>query len=361
MGNSLSERVRQVRAAFPGWAVEALLVTNLANCRWLSGFTGSSATLLITSDRAILATDSRYWEQAVTQAPEFELYQSRRTLQDTAELITSASVSTIGFEASHVTVQQAQELQRIAGVSWQPLNHPLEPMRMVKSEAEISVIQAAAAITDAAMGRLPDLALPGISEVALAWKLESYMRDLGASGLAFSPIIAFGPNSARPHHSPGDRKLQQGDILLVDIGAQIDGYHSDLTRTFYFGKTVDPLFQDIFDIVLAAQTAALDTIKAGMNTQEAHLTAAAVINESGYADNFGHGLGHGLGLEIHEMPFLSPIREPQQLKTDSTITIEPGIYLPTWGGIRIEDLAQITRGGLKLLSHFPKKPFLISP
>jgi Xaa-Pro aminopeptidase len=361
MTSIFSKRTMQVRDALAEWQVDGLLVTNATNCRWLSGFTGSFCALLITSDKAVLATDSRYWLQAADQAPDFELFQARRTTQDMARLILSAGVPTIGFEANRVTFLQAQELQAIEGISWKPLNKVLEAMRMVKTADEIGTIQEAAVITDAAMARVPAFITPGITEAELAWRLEQHMRELGASGMAFPPIIAFGPNSALPHHAPGERELREDEVILVDMGAKFNGYHSDLTRTYYYGKTADPQFLEIFDIVLAAQTAALDQIKAGINTVVGHLAAADVINDAGYGDYFGHGLGHGLGLEIHEIPYLSAIRDPQTIKKDCTITIEPGIYLPDWGGIRIEDLVQVTQNGTKPISRSPKTSPLITP
>jgi Xaa-Pro aminopeptidase len=355
-----SERVQQVRDTLSEWHVEGLLVTNPANCRWLSGFSGSFSALLITASEAVLATDSRYWEQAANQAPDFELFRTRRTEGDMARFVTSVGVSPIGFEANYVPFQQAQQLQAIKGVSWQPLHQTVEPMRMVKTEEEITLIQAAAAITDAAMTKLPDFLTPGIPEVELAWRLERHMRETGASGTAFPLIVAFGSNSALPHHAPGERKLREGEIVLVDMGAKLNGYHSDLTRTYFYGKTADPRFQDVFDIVLAAQTAALNQIKAGTNTVEAHLAAANVIIDAGFGENFGHGLGHGLGLQIHEDPYLSAVRDPQVIKNNCTITIEPGLYFPGWGGVRIEDLVQVTPRGTKPLSRAPKNTSFIT-
>lgn len=358
MTNQSAERLDRVRSAFLEWQVDGLLVTNLINCAWLSGFTGTAASLLITDNVAKLATDSRYWEQAAQQAPDYDLFKYKRQPQDTAKFIQSAGVRTIGIESNHVTIQQAEELETIEGINWRHLIQPLEPLRREKSEEEIASIRAAAAITDSAMAQLPNLVRPGISERELAWLLERQMREAGASSMAFPPIVAFGPNSARPHHSPGDRRLQLGKIVLVDMGAKLNGYNSDLTRTFFFDEPPDDLFTDIFSTVLTAQTEAIAGIRSGINTQEAHSLAEHVISNAGYAEKFGHGLGHGVGLEIHEDPFLSATRPPQILSHNEVITIEPGIYLSGWGGVRIEDLIVLGEEGTYSLSKAAKEPIL---
>lgn len=352
------ERIEMVRSALSEWQIDGLLVSNVLNCRWLSGFTGSAGSLLITADKAVLATDSRYWEQAADQAPDYELFKHLRRPQDTAVFINSVGANRIGIEANQVTVQQAADLNQIEGITWQNLDYPLEPLRKRKTDEEIAVTRAAAAITDSAMAQIPLFVTPGISERELAWMLERQMRDEGAEGMAFAPIVAFGANSARPHHSPGERRLQVGEIVLVDMGARLDGYHSDLTRTFFFGDPPDGRFEEIYNAVLAAQTNALAGIRAATTTQEAHKIAADTIAAAGFGDYFGHGLGHGVGLEIHEAPFMSATRPPQPLGGSSLITVEPGIYLPGYGGVRIEDLALVTDEGTVVLSMSPKAPYL---
>jgi len=353
------QRIEALRRNLELWQVNGLLVTNVVNCTWLSGFRGSSASLLITADRAVLATDSRYWEQAADQAPDFELFRHNRTLAETAELLRAAAVGTVGTEANHITVQQARELESIPGVSWRHLDQPVDPLRMVKTAQEIDAIRAAAAITDAAMAQLPSLIYTGIRERELAWHVERTMRDFGADGMAFSPIIAFGPNGALPHHAPGDRPLQAGDILLVDMGARLDGFNSDLTRTYLYARDMDKRFDNIFSTVLEAQESAVSGIRPGADSRQVHLLAAQAIADAGYGGAFNHGLGHGLGLEIHEEPFLSARRKRQELVAGMVITIEPGIYLPGWGGVRIEDLILVTENGAEYLSHSPK-PRLIA-
>jgi Xaa-Pro aminopeptidase len=198
-----------------------------------------------------------------------------------------------------------------------------------------------------------------LSESQLAWELEKTMREAGAEGMAFDVIVASGPNAALPHHHPGDRRLQEGDSLIVDMGAKLDGYHSDMTRTFYIGNQPDERFSEIYDLVQTAQTAVLDHLKPGMTGKEVDALARNLIAEAGYGDYFGHGLGHGVGLFIHEGPSLSPRSEEEIIDVDMVLTVEPGIYISGWGGVRIEDLIVITRDGYESISHCPKTPSIL--
>lgn len=353
-------RIDALRAQFTQWEVDAFLVTNPSNRRWLSGFSGSAGSLLITPTAVLLSTDSRYWEQAALQAPDYEIIRDGRLPADLAAFIGRAGSGTIGIEANHLTLAAAQKLYEVEGPAWRPLTEAVEPLRQVKDAEEREKIAAAAAITDAAMARVPALLRPGISERELAWELERTMRQAGADHLAFDIIAAFGPHSARPHHSPGERPLAENEIVLVDMGAALDGYCSDMTRTFFYG-TPDDTFKTVYETVLAAEEASLAGTRPGLNSQAAHEIAAGIIQAAGYGEYFGHGLGHGVGLDIHEAPFLSPIRPPVELAAGMAVTIEPGIYLPGWGGVRIEDLGIIVDGGVSPLSTSPKEPFIPLP
>lgn len=352
------ERLATIRQKFDEWEVDGLLISSEHNRRWLSGFTGSAGQLLITRAQALLATDFRYWEQAATQAPAFELFKHQRTDEDNAAFFAAAGAATVGIEAQHVTLNDRAGLEKIEGVAWKPLLKTAEPLRQIKSPDELEVIRTAAAITDKAMAQVNTLAHPGMSEAALAWELEKFMREAGADGMAFDVIVAAGPNAALPHHHPGDRQLQKGDAIIVDMGARLDGYHSDMTRTFYLGSEPSEQFWSVYNLVQAAQTAVLTHIKPGMNGKEVDALARDVIAAAGHGDHFGHGLGHGLGLFIHETPMLSPRTEKAIMAPGMTITIEPGVYLPGWGGVRIEDLILITEDGFEYLSHCPKEPVI---
>ena len=351
-----AERLTAVRQKLAQWDVDAVLITGPANRRWLSGFTGTNGQLLITPERAWLATDFRYYERARQEAPLFELFKHRRIRQDGRRFFKQAGVKRIGIEANDVTLAQGKELRGLrTGIKWVPLEKTVEPLRAVKTAVEIQKLQAAAAITDRAMAQVNRLARPGLTEKELAWALEKQMREDGADGMAFPVIVASGPNSALPHHQTSSRRLQAGDVIIVDMGAELNGYKSDMTRSFYLGNEPTKKFWEIYNLALAAHTAVFDQLRPGMTLRQIDSIARDLITAAGQEEYFGHGLGHGVGLDIHEAPFLSQ-RAPEEARIQAgmTVTIEPGIYIPGWGGIRIEDFAWVTKNGLERISHCPK-------
>jgi Xaa-Pro aminopeptidase len=350
-------RLTAVRAKFDSWKVDGVHIGSAANRRWLSGFTGSSGQLLITREKALLATDGRYWERAVQEAPAFTLFKHQRTAEDNENFIRAAEVNRIGVESHHTTIADLRQLQKIKRINWFSLPETVEGLRAVKTAVEIDAIKAAAAITDYAMSQVNQIAKPGMTEKQLAWELEKIMREAGADGMAFPVIVASGPNSALPHHHTGKRPLQSGDTIIIDMGAELNGYCSDLTRTFYLGSQPSPQFQRIYDLVHLAQTNALHNLRPGMTSKEGDALAREVVEDAGHKEHFGHGLGHGVGLEIHEDPGLT-WRHEETLPAGSVITIEPGVYLVGWGGVRIEDLIYLTEDGPLLLSQCPKDPVI---
>lgn len=354
----MTDKLEQARANFDKWRIDGLLITSAANRRWLSGFTGSAGQLLVTRDRAVLSTDSRYWEQAAQQAPHFEVYRHRDKKDDTQTFLEMGGANVIGFEARHMTVAGLKDLKRQNGFRWKALTPTVEPFRAVKSAEEVAAIRTAARITDETVAQVPRLAQPGLSEQAVAWELEKFMRDAGADRPGFDIIVASGPNSALPHHHPGDRLLQPGDIIIVDLGAEVGGYRSDLTRTFYLGESADDRFWGIYNTVLRAQVAAIEGIRPGVTGKAVDSLARDVITAAGHADNFGHGTGHGLGLEIHEDPRFSVKSDRVIIPAGAVMTVEPGIYLPGYGGVRIEDLVLVTTNGYEYLSAAPKSPLI---
>ena len=361
MDDIYQQRLAQVRAAFDEWTVDGLMIDDEVNRRWLSGFTGSAGQLIVTREKAILATDSRYWEQAIAQAPDFELFKLRRRKGEAVKLFEQTAVTRFGLDSTRITLADAADLKRLKKISWLGIKAPLDRFRALKTAVELDAIRAAAAITDEVMAKVNAWARPGMSEKQLAWMLEKEMRERGADGMAFDVIVAAGKNSARPHHSPSDYVMQAGDALTVDMGAKLNGYHSDMTRAFFLGAEPTAKFWEIYNLVLAAQTAVFEQAKAGMSSQAIDTIARDIIAAAGYGDNFGHGLGHGVGLEIHEAPHLSNSERAKKetAVVNMTITVEPGIYLPDWGGIRIEDLGVMTENGIELISHCPKTPIIL--
>lgn len=358
-GDLTAGRLAAVRRQMDGWEVESVLVGSSANRRWLSGFAGSAGWLLITRQKAWLGTDFRYWEQASHQAPAFELARFKgRSDEALAQFIREEALSPVGIEAEHLTVSGYDKLQKIEGITWTKLGQSVESLREVKSAEELAAIRAAAAIADLAMARVNDLVQPGMTERELAWELEKIMRQAGADALAFPIIVASGPNGALAHHRPGDRRLQTGDAIVVDMGAALDGYMSDLTRTFHLGGQPDEQFWHVYNLVLQAQTAALEKAGPGMTGKEVDALARDVIAAAGHGDEFGHSLGHGVGLEVHEGPRFSYLADEEKMPAGAVVTVEPGIYQPGWGGVRIEDLILLTETGVELLSHCPKQPVI---
>ncbi|MBP6470075.1 MAG: aminopeptidase P family protein [Chloroflexi bacterium] len=351
--DELTDRLTAVRQHLAAWDIPAILITQPTNRRWLSGFTGSAGSLLVSADHALLATDSRYWEQAQAEAPAFRLVRHNRTDEDNLRFLTAVAAATIGLEADHITLSEADRLKTIESITWVPISPSLETLRYHKTAGELAHIRAAAAITDQVMDLVPQVARPGMTERALAWELEKAMREAGAEGTAFDIIVAGGPNAALPHHHPGERPLQPNEPLLVDMGAQVNGYKSDLTRTFFLGAKPDAQFQAIYDVVQAAQTAVRQHAHPSQNGNQVDALAREVIQQAGYGENFGHGLGHGLGLDIHEGPFFTftPNGQRYSLAVGMVVTVEPGIYLPGWGGVRLEDLFLVTETGLEAISQ----------
>ena len=363
MNNTTHERITAVRGRLAKWKVDGLLITNAENYRWLSGFTGSSCTLLITAEQALLGTDFRYWEQAERQSPEFELVRMGRdeALAQFDDLVKMGGAQRLGVEADHVTLATfatwKEQCKEIDGLRFVSLSATIGPLRLVKTAAEIDKIKAAAAITDAAMAQVNTIAKVGMTEKELAWELEKQMREMGADGMAFEIIVAAGENAALAHHRPGNRPLQIGDSIVIDMGARLDGYHSDLTRSFHVGENPDDKFWYVYNLVHTAQKNALANMRADMTGKEIDALARDVIDDAGQGEAFGHSLGHGVGLEIHEQPRLSKVTKGK-IPAGSVVTVEPGVYLSGWGGVRIEDLVVVGKEGIEFLSHCPKNPII---
>lgn len=350
-------KLEKIRAKFSEWQIDALLITAPTNRRWLTGFTGSFGYAVVTADSLILATDGRYWARVEEEHPHVTLYRYKREDGGLRQFLTDLDQNRIGIEAEDVSLAFYNKLRKVQGIDWKLLATTLEPFRDVKTAGEIALIRKAAQIADLAMEQVPEFVTPGMTEKAVAWELEKIMREAGADALAFDIIVASGSNGSRPHHSPSDKPLAIGDAITIDLGAKLDGYHSDLTRTFYLGSTPDEQFNKVFNAVKKAEEAAIAQIKVGMTGKEADQIARDVLTSEGLGDYFLHSLGHGVGLEIHEGPSLRK-QNDKPLPANSIITVEPGAYIDGWSGVRIEDLILLTESGAEVISKAHKNPII---
>jgi Xaa-Pro aminopeptidase len=340
--------------------LDALLVGQPENRRYISGFTGSTAWLLISQDAAIIATDSRYWEQAQSECPDYALAQVRvRPELLLPEMLAQTGARRVGFESQHATYAEVEACRTAApDYEWIPAADLILELRAVKDEAEIAAMRRAIRLADEALAAALAQMRPGMMERDVAWLIESYMRTHGAQGASFDTIVACGPNGARPHARAGDAPIVAGEPVVIDMGAMLDGYCSDLTRTVCLGEPNDPeRFWSVYQTVLRAQLAAEAAIAPGKSGREVDAVARDLIGAAGYGENFGHGLGHGVGLAIHESPRLS-MHFDSALAAGHFVTVEPGIYLPGWGGVRIEDIVLVTADGVEVLTGAPKEPIL---
>ncbi len=336
-----------------------MLVTDLVNVRYLTGFTGSNAALLVYAGDgagAVLATDGRYRTQASQQAPDMRLEIERACGPHLTRLAAAGGVARLGFESHVVTVDGYDLLARAAAeVKLVPASGTIEALREVKDDGEKALLRLACEAADAALADLIERGglRPGRTERQVARDLEALMLDRGADGVSFETIVAAGPNSAIPHHRPTDAELASGDFVKIDFGALVAGYHSDMTRTFVLGQAAQ-WQRDIYELVATAQQAGREALSPGEACKDVDAAARAVIADAGYAENFGHGLGHGVGLEIHEAPGISA-SSAATLRVGFAVTVEPGVYLPGRGGVRIEDTLIVCAKSPELLTKFPKE------
>ena len=351
-------RLLKLRAVLKDEGLEALLVTNPVNRRYVSGFTGTSGYVVVTADRALLFTDFRYVTQAGEQAAGFDIVEhGTSALASIGDALRAAGIGSLGFEQQHVSygayLSYGKELGQ--GVRLVPTDGLVERLRRIKDEAELAVMRRAVAIADAAFEHILTVLKPGLRERDVALELETFMKKQGAKGSSFDIIVASGERSALPHGVASDRIIGADEFVKMDFGALYDGYCSDLTRTVVIGKPT-PKHREIYDIVLEAQLATLAGLKPGMTGREGDALARDLIAARGYGDNFGHGTGHAVGMDIHESPRLGKT-EQGTLAPGMVVTVEPGIYLPGFGGVRIEDIVVVTENGCDVLTK-SKKDFI---
>jgi Xaa-Pro aminopeptidase len=348
----MSERAGRLAALVDERELDCLLVSELTNVRWLTGFTGSNGACVVTRDERLFFTDFRYVEQAKAQVAGFELVEvGREMLAGLAGRLGGRA----GFDDAHVSVRTHANLAEKAdeGVELVAASGLVERLRTVKDPAEISAMRAAAQIADAAYEHLRDRGLAGRTERAVALDVARFMEDAGAEEPSFPAIVAAAENGARPHAVPRDVEIPRDTLVVVDMGARLDGYCSDCTRTLATGSLEDEALE-VYELVRGAQAAARDAVRAGAASREVDAVARDLITAAGHGERFGHGLGHGVGLEVHEDPRLARTAEGT-LEAGNAVTVEPGVYLPGRFGVRIEDLVVVTENGCDSLTGFPKE------
>ncbi|MBP2663938.1 MAG: ypdF [Firmicutes bacterium] len=344
----IQQRLASLRKLMATHSLDAVVVTKPENRRYFSGFTGSSGLLLIGEQIQTLFTDFRYIEQATKQSPEYQIVRHGTAMFDKlADTVKKLEAVRIGFESDFITWDTYHKLATcLSMVELRPVN--LDALRVIKDQAELSLLHQAVEIADVAFNHVVTIIRPGITELEIALELEYQMRKLGSEKPAFDTIVASGYRGALPHGQASAKIIEVGDFITMDFGAVYQGYHSDMTRTVVAGKATSKQ-HEIYNIVQAAQLAGIKAVAAGKTGKEIDQVARKIIADAGYGEYFGHALGHGVGLAIHEEPRLSTIND-SELASGMVVSVEPGIYLPEWGGVRIEDLVVVSAAGCTVLT-----------
>lgn len=355
---AVADRAQRLRPTFDAVGVEALLVTNIVNVGWLTGFGGSNGMLFVGSDNLVLLTDGRYGDQAGAQLRAAGVEAEIVVDSDLVDAVVSHCdrVGSVGLEADDISWAQHRRLAAATKAELVPLPATVQRLRAVKDAGEVARINAAAEIADRALAEVMTMLTEAPTEREVAHHLDQAMWAHGASGPAYETIVASGPNGALPHARPSDRVIDQGDLVIIDVGAMVDGYRSDMTRTFVIGEPTDHQQRQL-DVVLAAQQAGMAEAAPGVPTRQIDEACRLPIGEAGWGEQFLHGAGHGVGLDIHELPRVNS-RSDDVLEEGMVVTVEPGVYLRGEGGVRWEDLLLITAGGAQPLSASPKSAVL---
>ncbi len=363
----IPSRLEKVRTILADENLDGLLVTDPDNRRYLSGYTASDhgpteseGVLLIGTNGQTLMAGPNNAEWAAADAPDYTIvHWSRPIDKSIAKEIDRLGWARVGFEPESTSFALWSGISEyVSSAKLEPLGDGIDRLRWIKDDAEIEALQAVVALTDAAFEQARDWITPGLTEREVARTIERIYLELGADGASFPTIVASGPNGARPHHSPSDRRLRDGDVVIIDMGALLNGYCGDLTRTLFIGDVSDQA-REIYAIVGASQQAAFNAIRAGVTGKEVDQASRTVFEEGGYADYMIHSVGHGLGLRVHDGPSVS-IKAEGTLEPGHVVTIEPGLYVPGVLGVRTEDVVLVEENGYRLLSHAPKAPFTVA-
>jgi len=346
------KRLERLRKQLIENEMESLLVTNPVNRTYMTGFSGTNGFALITPEKSILLTDFRYIEAATKEAPYFEIIDYGHYMEKCLhEIMTESGIKSLGFESEHISYAQYHLLSdTLSNISLIPCKSLVENLRKIKEKGEIEAIQFASKVSDEALAYIMDIVKPGITEKEVAIELEYFIKKRGAEMFPRF-IVASGYRAALPHGYASDKEIKSGEFLMIDFGAQYQGYYSDITRTFVIGKA-DEKQEEIYDIVFRAQKNAVEAACPGISYLNNFKAATSIMEKEGY--KLGHGLGHGVGLDIHELPFIKDVSKGI-VEKDMVYTIEPGIYISGWGGVRIEDTVTITPDGCQPLTQFSKE------
>lgn len=355
------QRVTALRKRMAEWGADCFLSLHPADNLYLTGFSGTTSAVLITADRALMLCDPRYTEQARSEVRAHEVVEVLGGfLKKVGEQLVRLDPASVAFDPANLTVAQAETIEKEFGRSLTRMPDAVGSLRMHKDAGELIAIREASELAEGVLLDVLGGLREGVSEQALAATIEYEFKQRGASGPSFESIVLFGARSSLPHGQPGARTLKPGDIVLIDMGCRKAGYCSDLTRTFVFGRMPGTWFAEIYEIVRTAQQAALEAVRPGIGARDVDAVARTIITDAGYGRQFGHGLGHGVGIEVHERPRLN-FESDVILEEGMVVTIEPGIYLPGQGGVRIEDLAMVTAQGCESFTRSEKELKVLTP
>ena len=364
MASQFATRLERLRAGLQEAGIDAFISVSPPTNQYLTGFQGTTSGVIVTATDAQFLCDFRYTEQAEAAITDYKVCEVAGGVpRRLGERLTDLGVVTAAFEASYMSVEEHQAIAKYCSGELQSVTRDnscsVARLRQVKSDEEVTLIRAASRLAEAVLADLVESLSVGITEQEFAAQLEYEFKRRGAQGPSFDTIALFGPKSSLPHGRPSSKGLENGDIVLLDFGCRRDGYCSDLTRTYAFGTIPGAWFEEVYDLTLTAQKLAIEAIRPGITCRELDAVARDLISEAGHGKHFGHGLGHGVGIEIHEAPRLNA-ESNTVLEPGMVITIEPGVYLPGRGGVRIEDLAVVTKDGCELLSATPKELRVLS-
>lgn len=351
-------RIEKIKQILEELNLDAFYITHIPNIRYISGFSGSSAFLLIGKNKNYFLTDFRYKEQSAEQVKGFEIHVDYNATEEMKKIFSAGGFKRVGFESTHMTVSGLDNLKKnFAGVEFVPVAERIEKLTMIKTPEEVEKIKKAIEITDKTFSKMLEIIKPGMKEKDVSAEISYWHKKYGAEKDSFDPIVASGWRGCLPHGIASDKVIQSGEMVTLDFGCIYDGFCSDLTRTISVGEPSDEM-RKIYKIVHESQLKAIEFAKQGVSSKQLDSSARDYIKANGYGEKFGHGLGHGLGIEVHEMPSVSQ-RMDIELPVGVVVTIEPGIYVEQLGGVRIEDDILITNGGCEVLNQSPKELIII--